>query len=134
MSNPVIRNTALVARERALAVAIPVVIDGSLLTSGMISGDGYLLRGTILVKQGSGKYKPFVHGTDTLAADGVVILVDDLKASTGGPDLVTNSGYYEGFFLLATLLDANSAGGLVSGDLTSAAGFHSVSANELRLK
>jgi hypothetical protein len=127
MSNPTISNSALVSRERGLAVAVPVIIDGT-----TISADGVLKRGTVLVKSGT-KYHVFVHGTDTLALDGVAILQDDVKV-LAGIDIVSQSAFYEGFFLTAALLDANSAGGLVLADLTLAAGFHVVNASEIRLK
>jgi hypothetical protein len=88
-------------------------------------------RGTVLVKSGS-KWHAFVHGTDTLAADQVRILQDELKVQAGVDAF--GVGYLEGFFKLSAILDANSAGALVSGDLTTAAGFHVVEADEIRLK
>lgn len=132
-ANPVIRNVGLVSRESQLAIPVSGVVDGS-----DVAADGVVLRGTILVYNGtSKKYHAMVHGTDTLAKNGFLILQNDLKvfASTDAPF----SGYREGFFLISDLLDANSAGSVVVGDLTTTAGFYQLnplpggSATELRL-
>ena len=126
--NPIITNPGLVSRYDEFALASKLTVDGA-----SISADGVLLRGTVLVKQSSnGKWHAFVHGTDTLAADQVRILKDELKVSAAAD--AYGVGYFEGFFMLSDLLDANSAGGLLLADLTTAAGFHQIESNEVRLK
>lgn len=128
MANPIITNVGLVSRNDLLAVVSHVIIDGA-----QISADGFLPRGTLLVKNTSGaagKWHAFVHGTDVLAADGARILQDGVKVAAGADAFA--AAYLEGFFSLSSLIDANS--GLVAGDLTVAAGFHLVEANEIRLK
>lgn len=125
MSNPIITNVGVVSRFDRMALASQVVVNGS-----TISADGVLARGTVLVKEGGGKYHAFVHGTDTLAADGVRILQDDLKVVAATDAF--GAAYFEGFFKLSSLIDVNS--GLVAGDLTTAAGFHLIESDEIRLK
>jgi hypothetical protein len=123
-----IQNVGLVNRYDQLAVRIQMICAGS-----QFSADGVLQRGTIMVPASggdAGKWRPFVHGTDTLAVDGVRIVVDDIKVNSGQDAFVP--GYSEGFFKFSSLQDANT--GLVLGDLTVAAGFHPTAGDEIRLK
>ena len=120
-----IQNVALVTRYPNLAVTIETTVDGAVATA-----DGMLQRGTILVPNGSGKWRPFVRGTDTLAADQVRIFETDTKMNQG-KDLF-GVGFTEGFFRLSSLVDANP--GLQAADLTALAGFHAAGQDEVRLK
>lgn len=113
---PTVRNVGLVSRADVLAVSIPAVIDGAVIT-----GDGYVLRGTILAyNSGTGKWHPYIHGTDVFAANAVAVLQDDVRVlnATDAPCSV----YRQGFFTLGDILDANSAAPqlVVLGDLTAA--------------
>jgi hypothetical protein len=129
MANPIITNVGLVSRNDRAAFKSACVIDGASITA-----DGVLKRGTVLVKNTSGatsKWHAFASG-NVLAADGVRILEDDLKVVAGQDGFA--AGYLEGFFTLSAIVDANSASGLVAGDLTVAAGFHVIEADEVRLK
>ena len=130
-ATPVIRNVGLLSRESQLAIPVPGIIDGA-----DVSADGVVLRGTVLVQDGtSKKFHAFVHGTDTLVKGECLILQDDVKVAAGVDKEF--SGYREGFFAAADLLDANS--GLDLADLTTAAGFYPIpalpggSVTELRL-
>lgn len=134
-ANPVIRNVGLVSRESQLAIPIGFVVDGA-----TISADGTLLRGTLMVyNSANGKWHSYVHGTDTLVAGEVLLCQDDTKLLSGVDAFA--SGYREGFFDVASILDANSSGAMVFADLTSAAGFVALpkgpgmsQATEVRLK
>jgi hypothetical protein len=121
-----IQNVALVTRYDQLAVPLSVLVDGATFTA-----DGVLQRGTLLVlNAGSGKWHPAVHGTDTIVADQVRIMQDDMKVASG-VDLMC-SAYSEGFFRLSSLVDANP--GLVIGDIPASVGFHPAGSDEVRLK
>jgi hypothetical protein len=125
MANPTITNMSITSRFEKFALASSVVIDGS-----EFSADASLLKGTILVKKANGKWRKFVHGTDTLALDAVRILQDEMKITAGVDAFAV--GFFEGFFRMAALSAVNS--GLVAADLTVAAGFHFIDADEVRLK
>jgi hypothetical protein len=126
MANPIITNVGLVSRFAHLALASKVVLDGA-----DISADGFLPRGAVLFKKGNGKWRQALNA-DTLAADGVRILEDEVKVSAGQDAF--GAAYFEGFFKLSSILDANSGAAIVAGNLTAAAGFHLIEADELRLK
>jgi hypothetical protein len=121
--NPTIVNTALTSRRPDLAVGVPGVIDGS-----TVAADGVVLRGTILVWSSSNnKYHTWVHGTDSALAKGTFLIAQDQIMVKAGVDQGF-SGFREAFLLASDLLDANSANGVVSGDLTTAAGFYPINA------
>jgi hypothetical protein len=95
--------------------------------------DGVLPRGTVICRASlSAKWHVFVNGTDTLAADLVRVLSDDVKVIAGLDAFA--AAYFEGFFSLSAIVDANVAGGLVAADLTLVAGFHKIETDEVRLK
>ena len=129
MANPVITNVGLVSRNDRAAFVSACIIDGASITA-----DGVVKRGALLVKNTSGaltKWHVYASG-DALVADGVRILQDDAKVVAAQDAFA--AGYLEGFFVLSALIDANSAASLVAGDLTLAAGFHMIEADEVRLK
>jgi hypothetical protein len=118
--NPTIQNQALTSRRPDLAVAVPGVIDGA-----TVSAAGMVLRGMILVWSSSNnKYHQYLHGTDTLAKGNHLIAVDNIKVLAGVD--CPFSGYREGFFLSADLLDSNSNNSFVLADLLSAAGWSAI--------
>ena len=130
MTNPTIQNVGLVSRNDRFAVVSHCVVDGA-----SIAADGVLLRGTVLVKNTSGattKWHPYVHDTDTVALDQTRILQDDTKVQAAQDAFV--AAYLEGFFTLSSIVDANSANGLLASDLLLAAGFHQIEVDEVRLK
>lgn len=117
--NPTIQNQGLTSRNPEMAVAIPGVIDGA-----SIPSDGVVLRGTILVWDGtSKKYHAYLHGTDDLATlrGQFVVAVDNIDVKAGIDKAF--SGYFEGYFDAADLVDANAYNNLVIGDLALAGGF-----------
>lgn len=131
--NPTIQNQALVSRKQELAVAVNGVIDGS-----TVADNGVVLRGTVLVWTNSAnKYHSFLHGTDTLVRGQFLIAIDNITVQAGVDKPF--SGYREGFFNLADLLDGNAANNMVLADFTTTAGFYQLNAlpggstTELRL-
>lgn len=109
-----IRTSALFSRRRDLAVAIGVVLDGA-----DIAADGQILKGAVLFKKVNGKYRLYVHGTDTLVAGGVAIVQTELDVKAGQDAFADVC--VEGFFYVADLIAATP--NLVLADLTSASGF-----------
>ena len=127
MANPIITNVGLVSRNEQLCVASKVVLDGA-----DIAADGVMLRGALLFKKGNGKWRQALHA-DTLVADGVRLLQDDVKVVAGQDAF--GSAYLEGFFKKSAILDAQPASAaIVAGDLTTTAGFHLIETDEYRLK
>lgn len=129
MGNPIITNVGIVSRNDRAAFKSACIIDGA-----SIAADGVIKRGTVLVKNTQGatnKWHAYVSG-DMLVADQARILEDEVKVVAGHDAFV--AAYIEGFFVISAIVDANSASGLVAGDLTLAAGFHVIEADEVRLK
>lgn len=125
MSNPVITNIGLVSRFSELAKASKMVLDGT-----DISADGVIPRGTLMFKKGNSKWRVALH-TDTLVAGGVRIMQDDCKVVAAVDAFA--AGYFMGFFKKQQLLDVNSGGSIVIGDLSAAAGFLLIESDEIRL-
>jgi hypothetical protein len=125
--NPVITNVAIVSRFDDKALASKCIIDGA-----GIAADGIIPRGALLVKQSSnGKYHVYVHGTDTMALGAVRIAMDEIKVVAGQDAFA--AAFFKGYFVMSAILDANTAGGLVSGDMVAACGFRMIETDEIEL-
>lgn len=125
MANPIITNEALVSRHGQFALADKAIIDGL-----DISADGVIKKGTLLVPgTTAGKWKPWVDGGAALALGQVRVVQDEIKVVAGQDAFA--APFFCGFFKRSTLMGANS--GLVDADLTAAAGFVQINADEYRL-
>lgn len=120
--NPQIKNVALVSRYSQFALTSGCVLDGTLITA-----DGIIPRGAVLVKQVGGKYKRWVTGDPALVAGSYRLATDEIKVEAAKDAFV--AGYFKGFFSLSDIIDANPS--LVLATLVGAA---LIEANEIELK
>ena len=108
-----ITNKNIVSRYPELAVAVEVIMDGSLITSGT-----QLYRGQVLTKGSGGKYSPLA--ASTAGADCRILQEDFLGEGVDAPA----SAYCEGFF-------KQDAIGVLDADIAHV-GAVKVTTNELR--